>query len=262
MGMEWLGFIVELLKGRSISIKDIKVARAELPTITEFNKLEDVRYVKYFDDILHDDYKFPSSIVKQVETLSNIISRLDLSGSNIVITSDHGTTVLSRLVPAIRSECPNSKFRYCKGEWDISGSIKHKNEHGIFSVMLNHTPINSRPRGEVHGGATPEEVLIPVVFIGVEDTKYRVILDKDRYMPLRDKVIKFKIVPDPRSTVYVQIKGVVSRSLTPEGEWYVLELPEGLKAGTYDMEIYVGAERVVKRVEFRSGMSIQDDDLI
>ncbi len=88
------------------------------------------------------------------------------------------------------------------------------------------------------------------------------VLDKDKYMLLRDKVVKFKIVPDHRSTVYVQINGVVSRSLTPEGEWYVLELPEGLKAGTYNMEIYIGAKRVVKRVEFKSGMSIQDDDLV
>ena len=89
---------------------------------------------------------------------------------DIAIVSDHGLTCLSRLVeskkyttksshegryiPVVSSETsPDSDYVRC----DNNG------EH--FKVALTHASLNTKPVREVHGGCTPEEVLVPFIYI-------------------------------------------------------------------------------------------------
>jgi hypothetical protein len=43
--------------------------------------------------------------------------------------------------------------------------IRHKNGTDNFKVALTHASLNTKPVREVHGGCTPEEILVPFIVI-------------------------------------------------------------------------------------------------
>jgi uncharacterized protein YuzE len=46
-----------------------------------------------------------------------------------------------------------------------SDYIRHKNGADNFKVALTHASLNTKPLREVHGGCTPEEILVPFLVI-------------------------------------------------------------------------------------------------
>jgi hypothetical protein len=46
-----------------------------------------------------------------------------------------------------------------------SDYIRYKNGEDNFKVALTHASLNNKPSREVHGGCTPEEILVPFILI-------------------------------------------------------------------------------------------------
>lgn len=82
--------------------------------------------------------------------------------------------------------------------------VVHENErdHKKYKVALRHQSLGTKPTHEVHGGATPEEVLVPFIVISNDDAskplKYSV-APVEAKVPISDKKIVFKIIPEPQS---------------------------------------------------------------
>jgi len=46
---------------------------------------------------------------------------------------------------------------------------------GRYLVSLNHTSLNNKTRREAHGGATPEEVIVPIIKIYKSNNKRTIV---------------------------------------------------------------------------------------
>ena len=108
LGAEWLPLLVNLIQNElGFFVEKKFIARAYLPTITDCNRFEDEPYtrdlvhIRDFDKDVHspEPYKYPDSIIKEIETIKKILQRnLSLSrNERVAIVSDHGSTALARL---------------------------------------------------------------------------------------------------------------------------------------------------------------------
>lgn len=193
MGAEWMPMLVALARQRNIGVDSIAVGKAQLPTSTVFNKIHwpDVARhlpnIKRFDNIAHNGAEEHEA--RRAE--ENLAAALDVIGGEVfprvaeglvrfervLVTADHGSSRLAvlarqaepRLVRTLaceagaevsdwryrarttQSECPPELEETLDGEhWVVRG--------------YNRLPKRGGGQGfELHGGATLEERLVPVV---------------------------------------------------------------------------------------------------
>jgi hypothetical protein len=193
MGVEWMPMLVTLARQRNLGVDSIKVGRACLPTSTKFNKIHwpDVTRllsnIKRFDNIAHNGAEAHEA--RSAE--ENLAAALAVIGDavlprvaeglvrfeRVLVTADHGSSRLAvlawqaepRLVRTLdciadveindwrygarttQSECPPELEETLGGEhWVVRG--------------YNRLPKKGGGQGfELHGGATLEERLVPIV---------------------------------------------------------------------------------------------------
>lgn len=191
MGAEWIPMLVALARQRNIGIHSIEVVEACLPTTTRFNKIHwpdtnrRLSDIKRFDNIVHNGVEAHESRSAE-ENLAAALNVIDdevlprvadgLSRfERVLVTADHGSSRLSVLAwklklaqtlscennanvsdwryrePAAQGECPPELEEPLDGEyWVVRG--------------YNRLPKKGGGQGfELHGGATLEERLVPVM---------------------------------------------------------------------------------------------------
>ncbi|MDR1379457.1 MAG: BREX-4 system phosphatase PglZ [Synergistaceae bacterium] len=197
LGVEYLGYIQSRASVLGLKIM-IHVVRANLPTITSFNNdfyeawIGDKAQTKALDKIKHEgeqgfDYQTIKTPVYLAEELRIIDDALDwaktkLTGKNadkVVLISDHGA---SRLAVTNEQECKwemtskgEHSGRCCPcNEADVKS--EYATEENGFWVLANYDRFKGGRKAsiEVHGGATLEEVVIPLIEIELFDTKIEV----------------------------------------------------------------------------------------
>jgi len=186
LGLEWVNFVEHLIRKYVKNVRIIKkIGRANLPTVTEYNDppSENIEVIKRLDKIVHS-YIYPENIIEGLECINNIILELAYKmNKKTVITSDHGTTMFSG------RDNQKIKVQY-KGEIKRNGryiELKESNIEEItenpdyYSTQCENTTLclvsknykifagGKRTQTEVHGGATLEEALVPIIII--EPTK-------------------------------------------------------------------------------------------
>ena len=199
LGAEWLPLLVWTLKtsGNGI-IKETTVVQASLPTETCFNEQwnqMDIPYDKLdrLDKLAHkgvvDDPDYYTCIEDQlafVAGLSKDINELVKKYQRVIVTGDHGTSRLAarffhrregESFPKGATIC--SHGRYCRLPDNaaelLTNTVNVKDRNGThYAVFTNYDHFRQSGfaagaddenaiYGEVHGGATPEERLVPVV---------------------------------------------------------------------------------------------------
>lgn len=225
IGVEWVSFIENYIINHKTDLHVIKkiIGVANLPTSTNQNKFPDVKYIQDFDSHIHSNhYSFPNSIIKQFDEIKKIIDTyivLD-SEQTIAIVSDHGLTALSRLAASKKygkEDSHEGRFIEVKDKDHSPDAdyIIHKSEidQKNYLIALKHNSLGYKPIREVHGGATPEEVLVPFIIISnkKESTEidYSIIIEKSE-IPKKEPLISIKITPKP-STANIEIKGKITK---------------------------------------------------
>jgi hypothetical protein len=193
MGAEWLPMLVALARRRNIGVDSIAVGWVHLPTSTRFNNIywpdvaRRLQDIKRFDNIAHNGVEAHEA--RSVE--ENLAAELDVIGAEVLrrvaeglvrfervlVTADHGSSRLAVLawqseprlaltlgceactevsdwryrVRALQGGCPPELEETLDGEhWVVRG--------------YNRLPKKGGGQGfELHGGATLEERLVPVV---------------------------------------------------------------------------------------------------
>lgn len=203
MGVEWLPLLNQILKS-NINTTDVKyqIAAAILPTETKYNeqwKDLNLPYEKWnrLDSLAHkglpDDIDYFSCIDNQLQIISEVAKKaknfLDIH-EYVIITADHGSSRLAALsfhknygVSAPKNAIIRSYGRYCElhSPTDIADNLpfvqKVKDDNNEYMVMTSHDhyAVSGNPAGgnnednaicgEIHGGKTPEEYLIPIVIL-------------------------------------------------------------------------------------------------
>ena len=187
-----------------------------LPTATKFNKIDCNLKLNDLDKFIHDNYyKYPDSLLTEfdyIKDLAKLISKID--APKISIMSDHGFSFLctkhfdnTKKHDFINSEHEGRYFLlgdnvcvdnedYMVTETDSPGFENQK-----YVVALNHVSLYNVPSREVHGGVTPEELLVP--YIVFEDLDSNIIYEVSSTVSdinvSKDKLLPISISPIPSS---------------------------------------------------------------
>lgn len=205
MGVEWLDLLIKIVleKNNKLKLSDVKIGTATIPTVTSVNMekadKETISEKKFddFDSISHikdkSDCNYFSVMVKQLEMMDIIANRICESAKNnpgkkIIVTSDHG---MSRMAAKAFHETEgveppkgaevNNHGRYCiaksgKGGMPLSNTVSDGDI--IAFCTHNHFKMSGYAPGETHGGASPEEILVPVI---VFENEYKTETELDKF---------------------------------------------------------------------------------
>lgn len=173
LGIEYLSLIKEIISKSNFQIEKLKIAKTGIPSSTDHNKFESVVKIDDLDSYIHNNlYRYPQTICKEIEIVKEILNKILTQSTEtiIAIVSDHGLTALSRLVDSKKYATKAShEGRYIrldsKESIEDTDYIRHVNGTDNFKVALTHASLNTKPVREVHGGCTPEEILVPFILI-------------------------------------------------------------------------------------------------
>lgn len=274
LGVEYLGYIKEICEELEIRFLT-RIARAELPTITSINrkffdewKGKKETPIKALDDLKHHpekgyDYNnssYPIHLAEELEIIKIALERAKiklLTGefSKILIVSDHGASRLAVIFPDVQvssNGCDvKSSGRYCTGaDLPVATNIVAEAEGG-YAVMSNYARFTgSRVASvEVHGGATLEEVLIPIIEITLPTDIVEVRLESCVVENIRRKTqpLVVFIIPDSENiTASVEQHNCLVEKI--EKNKYKIVLPD-LKNGKHTISVFESQNKIVN-IEF------------
>lgn len=280
VGAEYLPLLVELLKRNGYDIEFCDYAACHLPSITDVNRdyLSHIPYVEWFLDfdrnVIHGEfYKTSVNLRKAFDILEKKIKEItiDSAGKRVVITADHGATARARWTDTKKKydfSSSDHEGRCCKisSEDEYTDTVDYiiyedEIKPGMpYVISLNEQSLYNKPRYEDHGGATVEEILVPVIVAMPHDNagsiSYRVFDDKLDVNGL-DKMVSFVIVPDPDEEIYVIEANQTKHILKKSGSVYSAELQSGKEQ---DITVVVAGKECSFRTKSRAKKNMEGDD--
>lgn len=284
MGVEYLGYIMARCKELQLMAK-VSVCRSELPSITSRNKefwdeLSDAHYpiitVDKIDKIKHhgeegydysrEDKKLPIHLIRELEIIDDLLKKIKASLASgkynkAILVSDHGA---SRL--AVIHETENI--------WEMESAGKHsgrccpKSEIDVrpdsaadaddFWALANYDRFKGSRKAnvEVHGGATLEEVVVPIIEITYLSSSIEV-----KLMPI-DAAANFTGTPEITVSfrkkaaikifttqklmdVSIEIDGHTYDAESIDDNFYVIkEMPDIRKAKKYTVNVFACGNKI------------------
>lgn len=227
VGVEWLGALLQAFRVKEEVAVDFHITRANLPTITGANKgwQAEEEVDRRVDREGHQfPYEYHRVLVTQLESICEMTRRaanLVSVGREVIITSDHGLTRFARTngTVSLPEGAQVHKWGRCATlpPWfppDVlpqDNSLYHEDE----AILLTHEKYRGHTgvAGQVHGGATPEEWLVPVIRI------YKPV------RPLRPELLKVWVLT-PEVLLNVREEGELRIELTGY-EGYMVQLRVG-----------------------------------
>ena len=253
LGTEFLSYLLYLIEAEHSNLKVVRsqITRSDVPSSTHHNRFDGELVKKYgaLDELGHDShmYKYLYTLKDELQILKNIVHEIigacKKQACTIAIVSDHGLSCLSRKAPSKKYD---GKFehegRYIKTTAEAQSDpdyLVHKNETDgeYYKVALTHSSLSKAPTHHVHGGCTPEEVLVPFILLSNKNVpgyiKYEIKMSPDDVM-LSNPAISLTVIPEP--------KGV---TLTCEGKSYKMDrvgtqwttLLQDITEGTHTIDV-------------------------
>ena len=223
MGAEFMGYVQALLSRNGYSVKDACYAKCHIPSITSMAKSfypETYEWILDYDNkVVHGDtYYHVDNMEKSLSTIESIINDIifNESGNSFAIIADHGSTVGHKLKRKDKKYNFNKaehggrcyKNKNCAYVMPAVDYVVYDDENGSqWVIALNQQSLWDNSKYAAHGGATLEEVLVPVIVAekGKQTTvSYRVKAENLKVSGLQ-RAIEVKITPMPKD-VCVKLK--------------------------------------------------------
>lgn len=261
LGAEHLGYVQAKCREYGM-ISDIQIVRCELPSITsinkEFKERFETRDVKDLDDLKHhstiylyERCQLPIHLFEELKVidkeLRNIRDLLRSHGAQkAVIFSDHGA---SRLAVIYKHE--NEKIeleekgkhsgRCCRCEQNPN--LDQAAYENGWAVLANYERFKggNKAQVEVHGGASLEEVVVPIVTLTLrpEKVEYHLVDQKVKYS--QGKVTLALCCNMPMNAPRIQIEGVFYEgALDPDRRTARFDVDQHTKAQAYRATVWEG----------------------
>lgn len=274
LGAEWLSLLKwTITENCDGMISSSSIGQANLPTETCYNDLwnnMDTPYSKLdkLDKLAHkgviDEPDYYTCIEEQISFVSGIykhINGLLKKHHRVIVTGDHGTSRLAArffhikdgfTAPKDATVC--SHGRYCKIADGIGYAtpnmrvFKHSDglqymvyttyDHFKQSGFAAGADDDNAIYGEVHGGATPEEMLVPVIVI---DSKAEIPLtgtwEKSSFKIMMKKARLSLSFNKPIHNLQLKVAGVDAEATTSDGGKHWNAVVPGIKQGTYTAHV-------------------------
>lgn len=278
MGVEYLGYIMSVCRELQLNAK-ITVCRCELPSITSRNKeflelwaekqivsikdIDDIKHHGKFDYDYYSNSKLPLHLMKEMETIHDALEKIRnklISGGTIkraVMIADHGASRLAVLHDTENVWEMEEKGQHsgrCCPKSDVDVQPDYATDAGDFWALANYDRFKGGRKAnvEVHGGATLEEICVPIIELTYSDGKIEVHL-----MPVDADAVDFtgvlEIEVSFRKKAAVKIfmtSELPDVSITVDGKnheaeslgngFYRVDMPDLKKPGTYSVDVYSG----------------------
>lgn len=262
MGVEFLGYIKSICAQLKLRPAKPHIARANLPTITSTNRefyddwkgSKETR-IKGIDNLKHHPERgydfnnptYPIHLPEELDTIREALERAKIKLSTgeyrkIILASDHGASRLAVICPDNQVEsngCESkSNGRYCQG--DFLPTANNIAPEGNCAILADYSRfIGSRIASvEVHGGATLEEVVVPIIEITLADSNIQVLLENDTIEANYKNVPElFLIITPDCDDVSVSVNGVYYIAERVDISRYKIILQD-LKKGKYVLNVF------------------------
>lgn len=272
LGVEYLSYIIGMANKRGLSVK-VDITRADLPTITSINKSfydnwpGDLKYKEEnLDNTKHKEKggffytqdKTPVHIIRELEIIEKAIdaavSSLALHKcKQFVIASDHGA---SRLAVIKEKENPHQtdtkgehSGRCCKA-YDEDNREYVVEENGYFVRTDYERYAGSRAANvEVHGGATLEEIVVPVITLSLKrnsDVDIR-LLNAEKITADRHDGTYIEIYisyVEQKENVTIMIDGNNYKAIAKDGKHFAVWLSDIKRQKKCVAELFDGADLI------------------
>jgi len=268
LGVEYLSFIETLAQKRGLSIS-INIARAELPTITSCNrdfydnwqgkkepKNEQLDEIKHKEKGGYDfvNNELPIHLAKELTVIEDVIDRaatgLKLRQyKRFLIVSDHGASrlaVLRRKEEQYETDTKSEHSgRCCKllNNYDLPFAAE---ENGYLVLADYGRFKGSRAANvEVHGGASFEEVIVPIIELSLKNVSVTVEL-VDEVVTVDSRIgTEIKLfINSPVQDVSIILNGKQYFASKIDINHYIVKLPDTKRAGDYPVDVYTGDDLI------------------
>lgn len=217
VGAEFIKYILKLLEERGYSVSGVTYGKCHLPSTSSMAKMfYSLQYewlFEYDEKVIHGGpYYHVENLEKSLSIIERLIDRIvSVEGEDIfAIMADHGSTIGHKL------QKKEKKYSFEKAEHDgrcwhnkdrqytahTKDYIVYDDEFGEqWVVCLNQQSLYNNSKYAVHGGATLEEVLVPVIIANKDkgmSTVYKVKAINLEVSGL-DNNLKFEIIPMPKN---------------------------------------------------------------
>ena len=278
LGVDWIPFITQVIekhKADGVFLNEIYVAASELPTVTSVNKtkldeMADGRLEKIgdVDKFAHTQKKYPAYLIEELRIVENAISKvLSLyNGKKIAFVSDHGISYMAQFGIGLNLAGVETDHAGRCGHW-LKGSAPADNNYivlddGLTLCSLNNNSLSAKtPMGQgAHGGATPEEVLVPIIIVSNQKNAnvYSAKLQSNEIVasnPVVKYAIKGLVSID---TPFVTYNGVDYRLHRIDGYVYESERLNLVSTSTR-ITLRIGDFKQIDNLRINTG--VQEDDL-
>ncbi len=278
MGIEYLGFLQNKCMENKL-IFHANIARCDLPSITSVNKGfcnefrsagSKVYSIPNLDSLKHEgnssynyeNTKIPIHIVEELNILNRLVNQLKTIelGRMSYIISDHGATRLAVINEKETKWEISEKGKHsgrCCPISDIDGKPDFAIEENGFWCIANYDRFKGGRKAlvEVHGGATIEEVAVPIIAVEKQDKSIMCRLKEN-------KPIFVSYKRDAQLTLFVDVESdeiKISINGTPylynatkTGILYHYEvsMPDIKKSGIYHFNVYLKNVLICRNLTF------------
>ena len=287
LGVEYLAFIMAKCEEYGL-VSEVAIGRCELPSITAKNKEflqyfadEDWRKIDVLDEIKHHsqvyDYRkceYPLHLFEELDVIDEqlrMIQSMLVQGmlEKALIVADHGASRLAvryghELNSSIElEESGEHSGRCCPAAEDPNLSFVAY-EDG-FAVLANYERFKGGRRAnvEVHGGASLEEVVVPIITLTKRPDNIE--------LCFVNPVIALKPRVTPELVLYSNVPLSKPRLLI-DGDFYDgefvadkkharFEIPKIKRKGNYSAEVYDGEKNMSVKLEFKVQKQTREVDL-
>jgi len=291
LGCEWLGYIQAVAEREGMKLK-VTPSRAMLPTLTSVNrgfydgwKGPKLDKNEELDKIKHGDFAcgpvdckaVPIHLSKELDILARALAGIKKwlvahHNAKVVLTSDHGATRLAVISDSYTVWEMPTKGKHggrCCWTSEFDGdlpSCSTKSDDGEWHVLAGHDRFRGGRVGdvEVHGGATLEEMVVPVIELELLGGSIRVELTQSKYkVTYRDAEIELKLFSTANlSNPSLEFGGsrYPIRTAVEGVGHYLVNLPK-VSTGDYSAEVYDGDTKI-STLEFSvisGGASVNKD---
>ena len=285
LGVEYLSLIETIVQKKGLSIR-VSIARAELPTITSINKgffdswqgdkkekndeLDNIKHKKAGGYNFKDN-KLPIHLAKELDIITAMIDKAATELAfrhckRFLIVSDHGASRLAVL-------------RHKEEKYDTDTSGEHSgrccklfhpydlpfaSEENGYIVLADYGRFKGSREAnvEVHGGASLEEVVIPIIELSLKDNDITVRLAEETVTTDSRTGTEIKIfINTPVKNVSIILNGKAYMGDQIDSNHYSIKIPDIKRAGDYQADVYSGDNligKVMIKAQGKSGR-INDD---
>lgn len=284
MGVEYLSYIMDQCRLRRL-MAYATLCHCELPSITSFNKefvdafieggadfVPDKNGIKSLDDLKHhgeEEFDFtnnelPTYISSELDIISKTIEKIatklmKCTYKRAVMISDHGASrlsVLSKKENKWGSESNAEHSGRCCPVSEIDEKPSCAIEENGYWVLANYDRFKGGRKAnvEVHGGATLEEVVVPIIEIVYSPEEIEIqLLDKNIKFSRRKKDAVIRVFSKTKlDNLSVRISSLNDEyeGESSDGQTFIIALPELCKAGTYTVNVYYNNNPLKSGLEF------------